>query len=199
MSAAPGAARIGPNAITQVAGALERALGQAPTQALMRSAGLGEYLRAPPRQMVDEREVIALHTILRERLQPRTAGAIAREAGERTGDYLLAHRIPRPVQRVLRLLPARWASRVLLRAITRHAWTFAGSGHFRARAGRPVVIEIGDCPICRGAHASAALCGYYTATFARLYRELVHPRAQVRESACIATGSAACRFEIDWS
>jgi len=147
---------------------------------------------------VYEREVIALHGVLRARLQPPTAGAISRQAGQATGDYLLAHRIPRAARHLLRALPAPIASRILLAAIGRHAWTFAGSGRFHARGGRPVVITIADCPICRDARADAPQCGYYAATFARLYQELVHPRATVRQTACMACGASACRFEIDW-
>ena len=198
MSAAPGVARIGPNAITQVAGAVERSLGAKTARDLLRSAGLGGYVGVPPQQMVDEREVVALHSALRERLDPCTAGAIARAAGLATGDYLLANRIPRAAQSLLRWLPAPLASRLLVSAIRRHAWTFAGSGRFAARAGRPVVITIEGCPICRDAHAEAAVCGYYAATFRQLFRTLVHRRAVVRETECIASGSPVCRFEIDW-
>jgi divinyl protochlorophyllide a 8-vinyl-reductase len=123
---------------------------------------------------------------------------VAIEAGAATGDYLFAHRIPRLAQRLLRVLPAPLASRVLLKAITRHAWTFAGSGHFAARAGHPVIITIGDCAICRGARAAAPCCDCYSATFTRLFAELVHPHATAREVECIAAGAAACRFEISW-
>ena len=191
-------ARIGPNAITQVAGALERVLGAAPASTLLESAGLGAYVQDPPQQMVDEREVIALHSTLRARLSTQQAGLIAQAAGVATGDYLLAHRIPSAAQLVLRMLPARLASRALLAAITRHAWTFAGSGRFTATPGLPVVLTIEDCPICRGAALATPACRYYAATFTRLYQQLVHPRAVARETQCIATGGAACRFEIDW-
>jgi hypothetical protein len=63
------------------------------------------------------------------------AAEVARSAGRRTADYLLAHRIPKPVQALLKALPARLAARVLLSAIARHAWTFAGSGVFSASTG----------------------------------------------------------------
>jgi divinyl protochlorophyllide a 8-vinyl-reductase len=126
------------------------------------------------------------------------AREVAAEAGAATGDYLLAHRIPGFAQRVLRVLPAPLASRVLLKAITQHAWTFAGSGHFHAHPGQPVVITIGDCAICRGARAAEPCCDYYSATFTRLFAVLVHPRATTREVACIAAGAPACRFEISW-
>jgi divinyl protochlorophyllide a 8-vinyl-reductase len=192
------AARIGPNAIIQMAAALEHALGRAPTERLMDSAGVGPYLDAPPAHMVDEREVIALHSAVREQLPLTRARDVAIAAGVATGDYLLANRIPRLAQRLLRNLPAPLASRGLLEAITQHAWTFAGSGQFDARPGHPVIIAIGNRAICRGARAAGPCCEYYSATFTRLFAELVHPSAIAREAACIAAGAAACRFEIRW-
>jgi divinyl protochlorophyllide a 8-vinyl-reductase len=196
--AATGGARIGPNAVIQVAAALARRLGAGVASDLLRAAGLGAYVRAPPQHMIDEREVIALHTLLRDRLQPATAGHVMRAAGIATGDYLLKHRIPRFAQALLRVLPAALAAPLLLGAIRRHAWTFAGSGHFHARSGRPLVISIEHCPICRSANAVLPQCGYYAATFRRLFRRLVHRHARVRETACQAAGADCCRFEIDW-
>jgi divinyl protochlorophyllide a 8-vinyl-reductase len=198
MMAATDQARIGPNAVILVAAAVAEQLGAGAACEVMLAAGLGAYVRTPPRHMVDEREVIALHTVLRERLQPATMSEVARAAGSATGDYLLKHRIPRLAQGLLRALPAPLAAPLLLGAIRRHAWTFAGSGDFRAQTGRPLVISIENCPICRGAHATRPLCGYYTATFRRLFTRLVHRHARVRETACQAAGAIDCRFEIDW-
>ena len=193
-----GPARIGPNAIIRVAEALRAQFGAVVTDALFRSAGLEDYLEAMPDHMVDEREVIALHQLLRPSLGAVRARAVAREAGERTGDYLLANRIPRPAQFVLRLLPPALASRVLLRAIGGHSWTFAGSGRFRAESGTPVRLSIADCPLCRGTTADEPVCDYYAATFERLYRVLVSRRSTVVETACQALGAPACLFEIRW-
>jgi divinyl protochlorophyllide a 8-vinyl-reductase len=148
--------------------------------------------------MVDEREVAALHRALREAFDTEHARRLSRSAGERTGAYLLAHRIPRPVQVLLRRLPAALAARVLLSAIRRHAWTFAGSGRFSARSGRPLRLAIAGNPMCRGVLSAAPACEYYAATFERLFRELVHPRARVVEAACEAMGAPACRFEVRW-
>lgn len=193
-----GPARIGPNAIIRVAEALRAQAGEAATAALFRTAGLEHYLQAMPGHMVDEREVIALHQRLRPALGEAPARAVAREAGLLTGDYLLANRIPRAAQRVLRVLPPSLASRVLLRAIGGHAWTFAGSGTFRAELGHPVRLSIANCPLCRGTRAEAPLCDYYAATFERLFRTLVSRRATVVETQCQATGASACVFEISW-
>jgi divinyl protochlorophyllide a 8-vinyl-reductase len=195
---AAGAGRIGPNAITRVAEVLPALLGEAGTRALFEAAALGGYLSQPPDGMVDETEVARLHRVLRQQLGPAVAGQVARSAGRRTADYLLARRIPRPVQWLLQRLPATLAARVLLRAIGRHAWTFAGSGQFDAVAGRPCVLTIRDNPLCRGVASDQPACDFYSATFERLFQVLVHPAVQVVETQCEARGDPVCRFELRW-
>jgi divinyl protochlorophyllide a 8-vinyl-reductase len=185
--AAVGVGRIGPNAITRVAEALGILHGEAARQQVFARAQLLHYLDAPPASMVDETEVQRLHRALRSSFNADEARLLARLAGERTGDYLLAHRIPRPVQLVLKRLPAQLAARVLLSAIRRHAWTFAGSGQFTALAGRPIRLK-----------DAAAQCDYYAATFERLLRTLVHHDIRVTEVQCEAAGGNACEFEARW-
>jgi divinyl protochlorophyllide a 8-vinyl-reductase len=123
---------------------------------------------------------------------------VAHSAGLRTADYLLAHRIPKPVQALLKRLPATWAARLLLSAIRRHAWTFAGSGVFTARAGRPTVLTLRSNPLCKGVASAVPACDFYAATFERLFRTLVHRDARAVEVACEACGDAECRFELRW-
>jgi divinyl protochlorophyllide a 8-vinyl-reductase len=192
------AGRIGPNAITRVAEAMLPQLGAVATARIFASAGLLDYLERPPESMVDEAEVTRLHRAMRAAVGPVQARALAFEAGTRTGDYLLAHRIPKPVQWLLRHLPATLAAPVLLSAIRRHAWTFAGSGVFTAQAGPPVRLTLRHNPLCAGITSDEPVCSFYSASFERLFRVLVHPRAQVRETACEAAGAAACAFEIRW-
>jgi divinyl protochlorophyllide a 8-vinyl-reductase len=196
--AAAQAGRIGPNAITRVAEVLRARRGEAATAALFGRAGLLPYLTQPPEAMVNEAEVTRLHQVLRDSMGTAEARAVARDAGTRTGDYLLAHRIPRAAQALLKRLPARLAARALLQAIRGHAWTFAGSGRFDARAGHPVVLSITHNPMCRGALLAEPGCDFYAATFERLFRVLVHPDARVVETHCEACGDAMCRFEVRW-
>jgi len=195
---AAAAGRIGPNAITRVAEVLPEIAGVVMTRRLFERAGLQAYLRAPPQAMVDEAEVTRLHQGLRTLLGTQTARSVSRAAGVRTADYLLAHRIPQPAQVLLRLLPAPLAARVLLASIRGHAWTFAGSGHFSASAGRPVRLSITGNPMCRGMRSDEPVCDFYAATFERLFQVLVHPQAMVVETACEACGDDACRFEVHW-
>jgi divinyl protochlorophyllide a 8-vinyl-reductase len=201
--------RIGPNAIIRVAEALQQRVGNAATWALFDSLGLTHHLRQPPQQMVHEEDVRRLHSAMRAQLGWEGAQGVARDAGLRTAEYLLAHRIPRAVQWVLKCMPAMLAARVLLAAISRHAWTFAGSGEFSAslRAGghthatqarHAVTLSIRHNPMCRGVRAQAPACDYYAAVFLRLFQLLVHARSVVREVACEACGDPECRFEIRW-
>lgn len=192
------AGRIGPNAIIRVGEVVQRRLGAATAARLYAAAGLAGYFAQPPSAMVDEAEARRLHAQLRSALGDRLAAELAREAGMATAEYLLAHRIPKPVQAVLKVLPASLASRVLLAAISRHAWTFAGSGRFEARPGRPCVLTIRDNPLCRGQASEQPVCDYYAATFEHLFRVLVHRDARVTETHCEARGDDACRFELRW-
>lgn len=193
--------RIGPNAIVRMGQALSAARGSAFAESLFTDAGLRAHWRQPPEDMVHEDEVRALYRALRAALPVEEGQAVARAAGCATADYLLAHRIPGPVQRLLRLLPAHWAARGLLMAIQRHAWTFAGSGHVRTIAlalGRLAVVEIRNNPLCRDVVSAVPACDYYAATFERLFQRLVHARATVHETACEASGDPLCRFELRW-
>lgn len=194
---AMGVARIGPNAIIRVAEALQACAG--PAAEVFAEASLSHYLTRPPTEMVPETEVIALQQALRGVLDQATASAVNHDAGRRTGDYLLAVRIPKAAQRVLRLLPPGPAARLLLAAVGRHAWTFAGSGQFSVTPGRPLQVSIADCPTCRGAATGYPVCDFYCGTFERLFQVLVSPRTRVHEVACGAMGAPACIFAIDWS
>lgn len=196
MSHAAHTGRIGPNAVIRLAEALDALESKAVTKRLFIAADLESYVHSPPQAMVPEDDVTLLHRHLRHDLKPTRAATVSWLAGQRTADYLLANRIPRPVQRLLKLLPARLAAFILLKAIGAHAWTFAGTSRFTWRMGHPITLTFEDCPLCRGDHAGEPCCSYYAATFERLFRELISSKTDVRETACIAMGGEACRFEI---
>lgn len=183
MSARP-EGRIGPNAITRVAAALTA----------------GERARifagrdAAPAAMVPAADVARLHAALRRELGVTRARAVARAAGEATGAYLLAHRVPRAMRAVLPWLPSVLSLPVLRAAVRRHAWTFAGDGRF-AWQGREITLE--RCPFCRDTRAAEPLCDYPAAVFESLLRDMVDPRVTVRQVGCAAMGDAACRFICD--
>jgi divinyl protochlorophyllide a 8-vinyl-reductase len=186
-------ARIGPNAVIQLGETLaahgeDRLAGE-----IYLAAGCPDWLARPPQAMVEEDAVVRLHRALWRLAAREQAAAYAREAGMRTGDYILANRIPAPARMLLRLMPAPIAARLLVEAISAHAWTFAGSGRFSAQAGTPVIVEIADNPL-----AGPEGCVWHTAVFRRLFQSLVHAESDVRETACCGAGAPACRFEIAW-
>lgn len=194
----PASGRVGPNAITRLAEALALHCGTATMCEVFDRAGLTHHRLTPPTAMVDEADVEALHRTLRALLAPELADLVSAEAGRRTADYILAHRIPGQVKVLLRLLPPSAAAPLLAAAIARHAWTFTGSGTFRVERGRPLRLVITDGPIGGRLRAEAPVCAYCTATFAGLFRALVHSQTSIHELSCAAVGAPECVFVVDW-
>jgi divinyl protochlorophyllide a 8-vinyl-reductase len=163
----------------------------------------GYTFDALPSEMIDEREARALVHGLITHVGPRLAADLMHEAGHRTGDYLLANRIPRIAQWAIRAAPRKIGLRLLLQAMQRNAWTFAGSGAFviaydmiNGRQGIPdLVFE--SCAICRDLHEQQPMCDFYGGTFERLIRALVARFASVQEVECMARGDARCRFTLE--
>jgi divinyl protochlorophyllide a 8-vinyl-reductase len=188
--------RIGPNAIIQVAHVLQEWFGQRVARPWVQEA-TGFPLEQLPDTMVEESRVRALIDRVLEELGESRGPAVLREAGCRTADYLLAHRIPRPAQWLIRNVPPPIGLALLLRAMRANAWTFAGSGQFSFRQGRAVtVLTFERCALCRDRQANASRCDFYAGTFERLVRVLVAPHMAVTEVECRAHGGTACRFEV---
>lgn len=183
---------IGPNAILQLLPQIERIGGQARVARMLADAGVDEVPDGS--HMIPEGQAARLHQALR-RDAPDMAPQMASEAGRATARYILAHRIPVLAQRLLKAMPAGLAARALSQAIAKHAWTFAGSGHFHVVT--PWVFEIAQNPIVHGERSATPLCHWHSAVFTQLYRTLVAPECSCTETACCAvTRHGACRFEI---
>jgi divinyl protochlorophyllide a 8-vinyl-reductase len=191
-----GQALIGPNAIIQMVETLRAHWGDQETRKLLEAVGLGTYFDKPPRNMVPQAEVAALHQKLYGAVDCQEFKRLSAEAGRRTGDYLLANRIPRPVQWVLKRLPDALAARVLSGAIQKHAWTFAGSGVFTYKAQTPLLFSITGNPITAELRADIPICDYYAGTFERIFRVIVNDTWRAVETRCEANGAIACVFEI---
>lgn len=182
---------IGPNAILQLLPLLETAVGARGTDLLLRHANAH---RPTGKEMIPEAEAARLHHAIRDTL-PNMAEDLAEKSGIATADYILAHRIPKPAQVFLKLMPPGLSARALSHSITAHAWTFAGSGSFEAVT--PWSFEIDDNPLIKGEHSETPLCVWNAAVFGRLYQKLVHPKTMCREITCAAqTGHSCCRFEL---
>jgi divinyl protochlorophyllide a 8-vinyl-reductase len=166
-------ARIGPNAILQLVSVLDHEMGRAARDRLMQAAGQA----VPPADagMWPEAACRAVHlTVYRD--LPDRAAALMTRAGSGTADYILANRIPGPAKLLIRALPSVFGARLLTTAITRHAWTFAGSGRFSVTSHHPLTVEIADNPLTPGLERP---CDWHAAVFARLYQALVWPAARV--------------------
>jgi divinyl protochlorophyllide a 8-vinyl-reductase len=197
--ASPPVAVIGPNAVTRMAEALTAMGGGAALcRSVFESAGLSAYLATPPTRMIPETDVAHLHRAAIERLGEESAADVSREAGRLTGNYLLAHRIPLLAQRVLKRLPRALAARILVKAIARHAWTFAGGGEFTYKFSPQLTLRLKGSPICKGLRTREPACAYFAATFERVFGEMLGPSLRVTETECEATGAAACVFEVHW-
>lgn len=174
---------IGPNAVLKTVEVMEERLGHAETAAILADA---QITRLPSGEhMIPEIEALRLHRWLALR-DPMGALVIAEEAGARTADYIIAHRIPRAACWLLRRLPARLAAPLLMAAIRKHAWTFVGAGVFAAQGGWHFTIDrtAANDPVL----PPPSLFHWYAAVFTRLYRTLVASDCVCRPS---AIGSAA--------
>lgn len=186
-------ARIGPNAILQTLAVLDRYEGRATRDLVMELAGVA--VPPPDAGMLPEGDCAAVHRALRRALPDRADGLL-RLSGLATGDYILRHRIPRAVQVVLRLLPGPVAARILAKAITRHSWTFAGSGSFRVAGWKLLTFEVRHNPLIVGEAAKTPMCHWHAAVFERLFSRLIWRSVVVAEVECEASGGRACRFEV---
>lgn len=189
---------IGPNAITRMAEAMAAMGGDGLCRDVFASAGLSDYLATPPTRMIPAADVAFLHAAAIERLGEACAAEISWRAGCLTGEYLLAHRIPPIAQRILKVLPRVLAARILVGAIARHAWTFAGGGTFSYDFSPQLTLRLKRSPICRGLRTQEPACTYFAATFERVFAEMLGPSLRVTEAECEATGAPACVFEIRW-
>lgn len=192
----PHPARIGPNAIIRTVQALREVYVPAEVAAILERSGRPDLIETLPEAMIAEAEFNSLVQALRSQLGPAQSERILRRSGQLTAVYLLHHRIPRPIQALLKVLPRRAGLKILLSAISKHAWTFVGSGEFRFTVGRASFFTITNCVECRGIEAEAPMCSFYTGAFEHLLRTLIAPRATVQETECEACGANRCLFQI---
>lgn len=183
------------SSIAGVAEVLPMRVGSRAAQGLFEAAGLLDAWRRPPRGKVADGELRRLHQVLRDTLGLPEARAVARDAGTRAADRLLAEHIPRARQALMRGLPAALAQRLLQADLGRLAWTFAGDARVRVQSG---LVTIRGNPLCKGVQAAEPGCDFVCALLERLFVVLVNPRCRVVETACESCGDPECRFELRW-
>ncbi len=196
LESAPGlraqAGLVGPNAVIQLAQALRaQPGGEDDARLVFESAGLARLLRSRPDAMIDETIPARLFDSLWMEFPGEYARRVAYDAGQRTGAYVLANRIPAIAHLALRALPASLGTPLLLDAIRRNAWTFAGSGTCLVANGSPALVTIVANPLTMPG------CVWHVGVFERLFRTLIRRTTQVRHSQIRIDGVPASRFEID--
>ena len=182
---------VGPNAILQTAVALRHLGGSEMERATLRAAGLERYIATPPEQMIDEAEAASLFRATRMQLDARRADDVLAEAGRLTGAYVAQNRIPAPVGRLLARAPGFISARLLLIAIARNAWTFAGSGHVEIGLGRVLRLSITDNPLATPG------CPWHRGAFEELFHRFVSPRSRILHPQCSVRGAPRCVFEFE--
>jgi len=188
--------KIGPNAIIQTVAAMQESYGPRQSRTILHCGGLATLPDNLPTAMVDEQEFRALAQMLIRQVGVDSARQLLKRSGQLTAGYLLKHRIPRPVQLLLRALPRRQRLRRLLQAIEKHVWTFAGSGKISFNAEGLPWISIATPALCDTPETAAAVCSFYQGTFEQLLRTLVDRRVALWETECQARGDAACLYLI---
>jgi divinyl protochlorophyllide a 8-vinyl-reductase len=143
--------------------------------------------------MVDAGTVRRLNQAIRACLPETDARAVMHKAGELTGRYILANRIPAKVMLLLEALPSLISPHLLMMAIKRHSWTFAGSSRVSITHGwRNATITIEDNPIAYGP------CAWHIAVFTVLLEPLARKTLHVVEEGCCADRKNCCRFIVRW-
>lgn len=184
---------IGPNAIIQLAGPVDRALGEGVMAQVLDlcqiSMPCGNY-------MIPQEDVETVHHTLWQ-LFPSSARAISQEAGRATAHYIRANRIPRFARIALRLMPSVMAEKMLTKAIERHAWTFCGSGTLNTeRDGHTATFLIKSNPLAEGHAHQRHHCLWHEAVFAELFSSLLGHRYTCVETTCCAYHGDLCRFTV---
>jgi divinyl protochlorophyllide a 8-vinyl-reductase len=184
--------KIGPNSIIQTIGALESAFGKPQATEILRKIGQGHWAGNLPAEMVEESKFHALVIALEREIGEKTTASILKESGERTAKYLLRVRIPGMFQKLVRLLPPGLAFKLFLLAISRNAWTFAGSGEFSygSKPSPNITVKV--------TYPSQPVVGnFYLGTFTALLKELVNPLTTIKADIRKDGADIVCRYDCD--
>ena len=184
---------VGPNAVVQLAVTLEEMIDRGEARSFFSRLGFEELYDTPPDEMIDQRIPAQLMRALWDHFPDEMAQAIAATAGQKTADYVIAHRIPGIAKASFRIMPRSLAAKMLLKAIRRNAWTFAGSGACEVSRDQPHLISIRENPL------AMPDCAWHVAVFERLFRRLVYGETRVSHLSCCKSGAEACTFAIDLS
>lgn len=162
----------------QTVRSLRELLGSAQANELLQQGGQGYLIDHQPSEMIDEKAFTELVATLVSALGVTQAQHVLTRSGQLTALYLLQNRIPQFFQALLKLLPRHIALALLLFVISKHAWTFAGSGAFHYQLGKVTRLTVTS-----NIHPVAAVYGFYGGTFEQLVQALIDPKAEVQSCA----------------
>ena len=184
--------KIGPNSIIQTVAALEAAYGKTKAETMLSKIGQGYLVGNLPKEMVEEAKFHTLVGALQKEIGETATSRILQESGERTARYLLKVRIPGIFQKFVKLLPPRPAFKLLLFAISKNAWTFAGSGEFAYTMTRPPEISV------KVTFPTQPVVGnFYLGTFTALLQELVNPTTKIMADIRKDNSNIQCNYRCD--
>lgn len=172
--------------VTDLLETVERLDGRTARSALERSTGAAIDGPTVP----EEAAAALLHAVRHE--LPALSPRAQRVAGRETAEKLMAAQLSSRGRGMLGRAPWPIAAWLLGRWAAQNAWTFAGSGEFRALQG--LEFEIADNPFVRDEICDEPCCDWHAALFGHMFRRLVDPRLVCREMSCAAAGGPACRF-----
>ncbi|MEI6847683.1 MAG: bacteriochlorophyll 4-vinyl reductase [Chlorobiaceae bacterium] len=181
--------KIGPNSIIQTIAALETKYSKTKAENILRKIGQGYLIGNLPKEMVDESKFHSLVIALQKELGNEQTASILKESGERTAQYLLKVRIPSIFQKLLKLLPPRSAFKLFLFAISKNAWTFAGSGKFSYTTNRLPEITV---RVTYPTHM--AVGNFYLGTFTTLLQTLVNKKTKIKTEINKIENSINCHY-----
>jgi divinyl protochlorophyllide a 8-vinyl-reductase len=183
--------KIGPNSIIQTAESLREHCGIEVKTKVLQDAGLDQYNTELPSDMTTETH---FHWFVKSLLSDQgkeMAAEILQDSGERTAVYLLKNRIPGFFQTIVKPLPNKLGLKMLLFAISKNAWTFAGSGEFSYNIGEASYIKV------IVTHPSEpVVSNFYFGTFKRLLGELISANIRLELETLEAGECIECTYHI---
>jgi len=181
---------IGPNSVIQLGLALRDLLGRDEARRVFETAGCADLFDTPPVGMIDQAIPARLMETACRLLPEAEARRVFSEAGRRTADYVIANRIPRFAQWIMKVLPRKLGARLLLGAIERNAWTFCGTGQCTTQSRAGFILKLSNNPI------PTPDCVWHAAVLQRLFAQLISARAQVDWSSFRSGPDRIDRFEF---
>ncbi|MEL7257577.1 MAG: bacteriochlorophyll 4-vinyl reductase [Pseudomonadota bacterium] len=183
--------RIGSDAVLQTLNALSDIGGDILAQKVVEAAGLRYMLDQKLQDMVPQNMFLALVQAIEDALPKSQVDLVAVSSGRKTGGVLLEQYIPDMAQKLLHTLPSPVAGPLLLQALERHAWTFAGSANVCHQAGPPLQFVIENNPMAIWG------CLWQCALLETVFRSLISPDARVWHMACCADHKSSCVYMIE--